>query len=249
MKIAVMSDIHGNSWALEKVLQDMDRRQPDIIFNLGDSLYGPLDPYSTYEMLRSREIVHVSGNEDRLIMDFLNGKTENELLGHMSDHFSKSVFEWLESLPQSVIFRDRYFLCHGTPASDSEYLLEEVNKTGIEIRSADKLYQILYDIQQEIVFCGHSHRPGIVKAASHLIINPGSVGLQSFDDDFPCKHNIENHSPHARYCIVEINDSDIKTEQIMISYDFEKAARCAEKNKRSDWARWLRTGDTKIRNS
>lgn len=53
-KIAVISDIHGNKWALKEVINDIKERNIDTIFNLGDSLYGPLDPVSTYDILKKK---------------------------------------------------------------------------------------------------------------------------------------------------------------------------------------------------
>jgi predicted phosphodiesterase len=47
LTIAVIADIHGNRWALEAVLADIDRRYIGQIVNLGDSLLGPLDPVGT----------------------------------------------------------------------------------------------------------------------------------------------------------------------------------------------------------
>ena len=44
MKIAIISDVHGNSHALQAVLKDLERRKVEMIINLGDSVYGPLDP-------------------------------------------------------------------------------------------------------------------------------------------------------------------------------------------------------------
>ena len=46
-RIAVLSDIHGNRWALEAVLEDIERNPVDAVLNLGDVLYGPLDPGGT----------------------------------------------------------------------------------------------------------------------------------------------------------------------------------------------------------
>jgi len=51
MKLAAISNVHGNIWDLEAVLDDIGRHRPDIIINLGDSLYGPLEPLETFKLL------------------------------------------------------------------------------------------------------------------------------------------------------------------------------------------------------
>lgn len=51
-RIAVLSDIHGNFWVLQAVLEDIKKRAITTIFNLGDSLYGPLDPAKSFQLTR-----------------------------------------------------------------------------------------------------------------------------------------------------------------------------------------------------
>lgn len=242
MKLALISDIHGNSWALEKVFQDIGSRQPDIILNLGDSLYGPLDPAGTFELLCSYDIIHISGNEDRVILENFKDKSSNETLNFVREQLNQDSLSWLRSLHQTTTIEDKFYLCHGTPASDSQYLLQRIVNGNIELNNIETIQDLLQDINQKIIFCGHSHFPGVVNTPEYLIINPGSVGLQAYEDDIPVMHKVENNSPFARYSLIEITPDDVKVEQHMISYDFEKAARCAEKNYRSDWAKWLRTG-------
>ena len=61
-KIAIISDIYGNSHALKAVLKDISRRKVEMIINLGDSVYGPLDPLGTIEILMSNEMIHIKGS-------------------------------------------------------------------------------------------------------------------------------------------------------------------------------------------
>ena len=69
MRVAVISDVHGNRWALEATLQEIEARGIERIVNLGDCVYGPLDPGRTADMLMSRAIATVRGNEDRLVVE------------------------------------------------------------------------------------------------------------------------------------------------------------------------------------
>ena len=69
MKIAIISDVHGNSHALQAVLKDLERRKVEMIINLGDSVYGPLDPLGTIEILMKNEMVHIKGNCDRMLWE------------------------------------------------------------------------------------------------------------------------------------------------------------------------------------
>lgn len=74
MRIAVISDIHGNDLALEAVLADIDAQGIDEIVNLGDHLSGPLNAARTAEILIDRGTAAIQGNHDRyLVMTALLG--------------------------------------------------------------------------------------------------------------------------------------------------------------------------------
>ena len=64
-KIAVMADIHGNTWALDAVLADIKHREITQIVNLGDCVYGSLDPAGTLERLMGANMISIAGNQDR----------------------------------------------------------------------------------------------------------------------------------------------------------------------------------------
>lgn len=57
VRFAVIADVHGTRWALEAVLEDLDRRDVDQVPILGDTLHGPLDPAGTSRLLRGRNLL------------------------------------------------------------------------------------------------------------------------------------------------------------------------------------------------
>jgi hypothetical protein len=79
-------------------------------------------------------------------------------------------------------------------------------------------------------------------ADKRIVVNPGSVGLQAYDDELPFKHYIEAGTPHARYALIECDADTWKVQLRQVGYDHEAAARQAEANGRGDWADALRTG-------
>ncbi|MBN1407482.1 MAG: metallophosphoesterase family protein [Calditrichaceae bacterium] len=241
MKIAFISDIHGNAWALRAVLDDIKEKGIKEIYDLGDSLYGPLDPKGTYHLLADWKIESVCGNQDRIIIENADSPEINPTLKYVKNQLSEKAMLWLEELPACRIVHDQIYLCHGTPANDSGYLLEQLHDNFVGIKDYNQIEILLADVKQKIIICGHSHKPGLVETQERLIINPGSVGLPAYDDELPMPHKIENYSPKARYCIIDL-DRNLTIEHVAVSYDYENAALAAEKNKREDWARWLRTG-------
>lgn len=242
MKIAVLSDIHANSWALKAVLKDISIKRPDMIVDLGDSLYGPLNPKETFELIKSHNITSISGNQDRYILEGLDGKQDNQTLRFVIEELNDEAFNWLGSLPKTRIINTNVFMCHGTPHSDNIYLLEQLYDKFVTVNDTTKIEELLQGVNQKIVFCGHSHTHRVIQTPDRIIVNPGSVGLPAYDDDLPIYHKIESFNNNAQYCIVDLFDNEIKIEQMSIPYDFNEAVESAVKNKRLDWAKWIKTG-------
>ncbi len=241
-KIAIISDIHGNTWALEEVLTDIKNRGIETIINLGDSLYGPLNPKGTFKLLIKNEVISISGNEDRIILETLNLRSEIPTIEYVKSQIDVSIIDWLKKLPFDFIYDNEIYCCHASPKSDSVYLLDSLQPKHVEIRGNSEINKLLTGIKQKIVVCGHSHVSRVVETDKVIVINPGSVGLPAYEDDLPILHKMENFSSHARYSILTYSENSINIDQIAVSYNYEKTAKMAERNKRIDWAKWIRTG-------
>ncbi len=239
---AVVSDIHGNSWALEAVLEDIERRNIKSIFNLGDLFYGPLDPAATSEVLAKMDIVTVCGNEDRIIFE---DSPASPTLNYARQQLSQTDIDRLKSLSIAKSINDEILLFHGTPGSDTEYLIHNVRGGSIHLRESNEIEKLLGARPEKLFLCSHDHLPNIIKLNDKLIVNPGSVGLPAYSDNSPGKHYVENGSPHAKYCVVSRSSSGWRVEQISIPYDFTSAADTAKQNGREDWAHWIKTGRAK----
>ena len=94
-KIAFVSDIHGNSAALKEVLNDINNKDIDVVVNLGDSIYGPLDPVGTFELLEENNVVSISGNQDRMILENLEQPSGIETLEYVKSCLNPKMIEWL----------------------------------------------------------------------------------------------------------------------------------------------------------
>ena len=75
-----------------------------------------------------------------------------------------------------------------------------------------------------------------------LVVNPGSVGLQAYDDDHPHPHVVENGTPHARYAVVEKTAQGWRVDLRAVPYDHMAASKAAFGRGRPDWAYALATG-------
>jgi predicted phosphodiesterase len=240
--IAVIADVHGNTWALDAALEDIRRRGIERIVNLGDCVYGSLDPAGTAERLMDARIASIAGNQDRDVF------APTEEVRRSADHqfvmsrLSAAQVDWLRGLPPTQVV-DNLLICHGTPQSDETYLLETVTEHGVFLSDTATVMAHLRDVPQEVVLCGHSHVPRVVWLPDgRLIVNPGSIGIPAYDQDVPYPHVMESGSPHARYAILTRRPQGWAVEQVVVPYAWDTAAAVARRNGRDDRARWIETG-------
>src|SRR5262245_7533147 len=125
MRLAVISDIHGNLAALEAVLADLARRTaPDVLVNLGDCVTSPLWPRETYQLLERLGAPTVRGNHDRWLVDKPIGDMSRTVLFTYQSLDDRERAA-LGALPSTLRIDDDVLAVHGTAARDTEYLLEE----------------------------------------------------------------------------------------------------------------------------
>ncbi len=241
-KTAILSDLHGNMPAIEKVLADLKTRQIERVFCLGDLVSGPLWPRETIELLMQQDWTFVRGNHDRRLVERAPEKLgDSDAFAYK--HFDKNHLDWLATLPATLEIENTFLLCHGSPTRDTTYLLETIENGRVRLSTPEEIKPKLNGTHMPILLCGHSHTPHMVMLDNGLtIINPGSVGVPAYEDASGDYLVVENGSPHARYAVIEKTPEGWKTEIVLIPYDHELAARQAHKNKRPDYEIGLRTG-------
>lgn len=242
MRMAVLSDIHGNLGALEAVLTDAAQRGFDRIVNLGDICSGPLQPRETADRLIPLDLPTIRGNHERQVLT-----QAREDMGasdrYAAERLTAEQLQWFERLPESRRLGEAVLMVHGSPRSDVEYWLETVDPGGLRSATAAEVRDRAGDAEAEIILCGHTHLPRVVQIdGGPLVVNPGSVGLPAYEDDRPFPHAVETGAPHARYAIVEKRGGAWSVDLIAVGYDWDAAARAAAENGRPDWARALATG-------
>jgi len=241
LRIALVSDIHGNLPALEAVVADFTRRGVDAVVNLGDCLSGPLLPRETAQYLMAQGWTQLAGNHERQIL-------ETDGVRGASDEYARSQMgakelQWIASLRPALNWGDGVFLCHATPHSDLIYLLETVEPSGMRLASGAEVQTRLGAVSAPLIACGHSHIARSVRSpGGSLIVNPGSVGLPGFLAQTPYPHVVQSGSPDARYAIVERMDGNWSSSLIAVSYDHRSMAQLAQARGRVEWSRALGTG-------
>lgn len=150
MKVALLSDIHGNLWALEAVLAHAAAQGVTTFWNLGDILSGPLDAAGTADRLLALGALTIAGNHERQLLDCARapGIPSDEHAFHTTTPAHR---EWLRSLPATARPRPDVLLCHGTPHSDVQPLLETHERgRGLRMASHDEVLHRLRGPTSEI---------------------------------------------------------------------------------------------------
>ncbi|HEY1151638.1 MAG TPA: metallophosphoesterase family protein [Pseudoduganella sp.] len=242
MRIAAISDIHGNLWALEAVLADIERRGVDMTVNLGDILSSPLKPRETAERLMPLDLPTISGNHERQVLEDEPAKLSVEDR-YAYDHITDEQRDWIANLPKTLRLTNDVLLVHGAPDSDVRYFMETVTPEGRRAATHEEVLERAGDAQASLILCGHTHIPRAVRLDDgRLIANPGSVGWPAFDDTHPFYHRAENNTPHARYGIFQRAPFGWTIEHHAVAYDWNAASEFAARNDNAEWAYLLRTG-------
>jgi predicted phosphodiesterase len=254
MKIALLSDIHGNRWALEAVLAHAEAQRVDAVWNLGDILSGPLDAAGTADRLMAMDALTIAGNHERQLLACGAGDSGRGAGLPSDEHAFRHTTErhraWLRALPATARPRPDVLLCHGTPASDLAPLAETHEPgRGLRLATAAECGERLAAAEPaRLVGCGHTHLPRVLQASDDaLVVNPGSVGLQGYDyEEDGVTYYVDNGTPHASYAIVEEVHAATalrwQASLYRVPYDWEAAAALAARNGRPEWAHALRTG-------
>lgn len=243
MKIAIIADIHGNSLALEAVLADIANKNVDDILNLGDHFSGPLDAHNTAKQLVDSDMISISGNHDRQLIEL---NIEDMGLSDQAAHakLSTRAIDWLKTLKPTDIYKDEVFMCHGTPTSDTQYWMEHVSSSGVvSFAQKTQIEAFAVGINYPIILCAHTHRPRMVElSGGRILLNPGSVGCPAYDDDQPYYHIMQNGTPDASYAIMEKINGKWRATFHYVKYDNLTAAKIAADAGRDDWASGLASG-------
>lgn len=237
MKIAVISDIHGNLYALEAVLEDIEGRGIKNVFCAGDLVgYGPR-PNEVTELVRNKKIPTVMGNYDDAIgnMRIACGcdyrDEASRILGESSvawtrENISESNRLWLGQLPAEIRLSASgtdILLVHGSPRALNEYLYQETPEAYLN--------DLLLSSQAAVLICGHTHRPYVKRIRAGYVVNAGSVGR-------PLHGN-----PNAAYAAAEIGESHFEAEIIEVRYDYMKTSgEIEDSGLPLEFARIIRTG-------
>ncbi|GAB6875671.1 metallophosphoesterase family protein [Thermaerobacter litoralis] len=225
MKVAVISDVHGNGPALEAVLADIAARGVDAVYCLGDVAFQGPHAAHCVDVLRQREIPTVRGNTDRYLAGGglppgLSEERAAALLRPWRDALGSQRLEWLQSRPDRLEVRwgpVTALLVHGSPRSDEEPLLPFAPGAGGSQGggdASDSRSDPLEGVTADVVLFGHHHLQLAWRWArtGPWMVGPGSVGMP-FDGD-----------PRAAYALIAVGEGPgaaVDITLVRVPYDVE----------------------------
>lgn len=218
MKVAILSDIHGNMQALESVMADIKENNCEKVFCLGDLAMAGPEPTKVINFVKSQSNwTVIQGNTDKMIADFTpeilkNTEKAFPVMGHaLADDvlfLSDDAKNFLKNLlPQKELNVDgvKVLLVHGSPRRNNEDILPGMPLEQIE--------EMIKNVDADLIFCGHTHVPaGYQTNTKQTVVNVGSVGRPMTKDAKSC------------YCIADFENGSFSIEHRFIDYNRELSA-------------------------
>ncbi len=215
MRIAIISDVHGNIRALEAVLSDVRARGPfEMVINGGDLAFGGPRPQETMQALRALGCPTIIGNTDQWLAGGLNMVETPRPLEEVRDWARRRLgnedLEYLRALPMSHRVEPAggptLVMVHATPVST----IETVNPDA----PAETLTAMLEQARTRYLAYGHIHKPYVREVGDGAaVINVGSVGMP-FDG-----------VAQPAWAMLTLADGRWRAEIVRVPYDHEAVAR------------------------
>ena len=178
MRVAALSDVHGNLPALEAVLAEVERAGVHLIVLGGDHAAGPF-PGETLRLLMAlgERARFIRGNADRELAAAAGAPpSESEPPDHVAwaaQQLTDAERDFLGRLPEQQVLEleglGPTLFCDGSPRTDMEIITAETPE--------ERLREAVAGVEQRVVVCGHTHMQFERAVAGIRVLNPGSVGM------------------------------------------------------------------------
>ena len=226
MKIAVISDIHGNLDALEAVMVDIRQNNCDKVFVLGDYAMAGPQPAQVIDWFFKKQFEEsfrmIQGNTDLMIADFSEELYNNvkEKAPIMAEALKNDITlinpiqkDFLKNLPIQLEVEEegvKFLLVHGSPRRNNEDIMPDLPLSKIE--------EMLENINADVVLCGHTHIPcGFQTESKKTVVNVGSIG-RPFTE-----------VPKSCYLVITVENGKCLFEHRFVDYNKENASNTLRK--------------------
>lgn len=245
VRIALISDIHGNTVSLDAVIADLDAVRPDMVVCLGDIAAGGPDPAGAVERVVEFCDIAVQGNTDAGLVDMPTWWRDPGSIGLPEDAIpGMEVTVWsagqlhdehrayLAGLPlvTSVELGQAgpMLACHGSPRSFDELITS--------MTTTDELDDILSGVSAAIVAGGHTHVPLFRRHRGIILVNPGSVGMPFSEYGYAGGVQVYGH---AEYAVLSVTGSLVDVEHRQVPVASESLEALVERTEMPNGEWWI----------
>jgi putative phosphoesterase len=239
MRIALISDIHGNLVALEAVLADIERADVDQIICLGDvATLGP-QPRETLQRIKDLNCLCILGNHDHYLLDpsilrdYMDAPWFANSVAWCAKQLKEEDFQFLHTFQPLIelpLQAPHKLLCfHGSPKSNTDIILAMTPPTNVD--------ELLAGYRTTVMAGGHTHMQMMRQHKGIMLVNPGSVGM-------PFEQALFVHAPRylpwAEYAIISQNGSTLNMDLRRVPVDLAAVHQAAEKSNLPDAQEWIK---------
>jgi predicted phosphodiesterase len=221
MRIAILSDIHGNVHALNRCLDDLaSRGGAEVIVAAGDLCLDGPKPKRVLERLAEIGARCLRGNTDRMIGegDFEHyDEADVRAIQWVRKQIGERWTTWLRDLPPQLAFgddEDGLLVCHANPKSDDQHVWPDADDWTLE--------RFFGDVRQRTVAFGHLHLPYVRVWRGRTLTDVASAGLPKDGD------------PRAHYAILSKRSGGWEIQSRRVVFDVDKVAKQLEKSGHPD---------------
>ncbi|GEN52261.1 metallophosphoesterase family protein [Halobacillus faecis] len=215
-RLAVMTDVHGNMYALQAVLRDLKKQRIDTTFCTGDLIgIGPFSNQVCERLYSLKDMNIVRGNHDEAVLALMKGdpypESRIDVQEHhqwVADHLYKRYAKWIENLPRQMVKeiegRSFQFTHYPMDAKSSLLPISEDPFDQLVPPNGENFSQ-LEELEAGTVLCfGHDHDVHHFSMNDRVFFNPGALGC--------------NNVPYARYGIIEVEDGNVRFIKRQVPY-------------------------------
>ncbi|HTW85183.1 MAG TPA: metallophosphoesterase family protein [Candidatus Sulfotelmatobacter sp.] len=215
MRVAILSDIHGNAHALRRCLADLaERGGADVVVAAGDLCVDGPKPRRVLELLEKAGAQALRGNTDRMVgaedADTLDPE-DARAVSWTREQIGEDWTRWLGALPATIALgdgEDGLLVCHANPKNDDEHVWPDAPDAQLE--------RLFDDVPQRAIAFGHLHLSYVRVWRGRMLVNVASAGLPKDGD------------PLAHYALLTQRPGGWEIQSRRVRFDAEKVARQLE---------------------
>ena len=210
IKIAILSDIHGNCVALREVIKDAQENNVDKFLVLGDLVNDLPFGNETLAIVKDLTDIVLKGNKEQYLIEYDTEKynwknIQFRTVKFMYNELTRENIEYIKTLPHSMSLEDegvKLLIAHGSPESVEEQLHQD---------SREQLDYYTQNLNEDVLIVGHTHdKMWYENINGKLVVNAGCLGVSPY------------YTSLAEYVILDINNGKIDNIDLRhVKYDLE----------------------------